>query len=223
MKTSRIRRMYAVVPTALLVCAALLGACTPGSEITASESDVVVTLFNSQFDFGSVKYYAMPDTVIDLTADPDDPGDPLIPADDEQKILDLVTDQFTRRGYTKVDTNNTQTPPQFLVIVSAQAVDNYSVYSYYPWYPWGGWGYYWWYYPPSVGVSYAFTLGTLFIQMGDFAEFDPDDPDKNDPKSAYWMAAHNGVLNDSSGNVERRFTNGILQMFDQSPYLKTNL
>jgi hypothetical protein len=220
MQTRDIRRAILAVPIGLLAIAALYGACTPGSEITASESDVVVTLYDKDFNFGSVKYYAMPDSIIDLTGDPDDPGDPLISPANEQKILQLVRDEFADRGYVRVDTNDAQNPPQFAVLVSAQVVDNYSVYSYYPYYPWGWWGYYWWYYPPSVGVSYSFTTGTLFIQMGEFASFDPD---ADESKAAYWMGAQNGVLNDSSANLERRFTNGIMQMFDQSPYLKTNL
>jgi hypothetical protein len=220
MQTTFIRRLYLLAPLGLLLFAGVYGACTPGNEITASESDVVVTFFDTDFDFGSVKYYAMPDTIIILTADPDNPGDPLISAEDEQQILSLVRDNFADRGYERSDTNDTQNPPQFAVVVSAQAVDNYSVYSYYPYYPWGWWGYYWWYYPPSVGVSYAFTLGTLFIQMGDFEFFDPDE---NESKTAYWMGAQNGVLNDASANLERRFTDGINQMFEQSPYLKTDL
>jgi hypothetical protein len=209
-----------LVPLALLLSAAIYGACTPGSEITASESDVVVTQYDTKFGFGSVKHYAMPDTIIDLTADPDKPGDPLISEENEQKILTLVRDEFAKRGYVRVDTNDTVNPPEFAVIVSAQAVDNYNMYSYSPWSPYGWWGYYWWYYPPTVGVSYAFTLGTLFIQMGEYAPFDPD---AGEPRSAYWMGAQNGVLNDSSSNLEKRYTNGIIQMFDQSPYLKTSL
>lgn len=220
MQSSFIRRVYLLVPLALLLYAAVFGACTPGSEITAAESDVVVTLFDNEFNFGSVKYYAMPDTIVTLPADPDNPPDPVVSPEDEQKILELIRDQFADRGYVRVDTNDTQNPPQFSVVVSAQAVDNYSVYSYYPWYPWGWWGYYWWYYPPTVGVSYAFTLGTLFVQMGEFATFDPDD---NESKKAYWMGVQNGVLNDTSANLERRFTNGITQMFEQSPYLETSL
>jgi len=217
MQTSIIRRLYLLVPIALLLCAALYGACTPGSEITASESDVVATLYKTDFNFGSVKYYAMPDTVIELTANPDRPGDPLLSEENEQKILTQVEGEFLKRGYVRVDTNDTVNPPQFGVVVSVQAVDNYSIYSYPP-----GcyWGYYCWYYPPTIGASYAYTLGTLFIQMGEFAHFDPDD---SESKTAYWMAAQNGVLNDTSSNLERRFTNGINQMFDQSPYLETDL
>jgi hypothetical protein len=220
MQLTFLRRAYWLLPIVLLFCAGFYGACTPGSEITASESDVVLTVYDTDFDFASVKYYAMPDTIIVLTADPDNPGDPLISPDDEQAILDLIRTRFADRGYVRVDTNDAQNPPQFSVLVSAQAVDNYNLYSYYPYYPWGGWGYYWWYYPPGVGVSYAFTLGTLYVQMGEFASFDPDD---SESKTAYWMGVHNGVLNDTSANLKRRVTNGINQMFDQSPYLETDL
>lgn len=220
MKTKFIRWLYVVVPLALMLFAGIYGACTPGSQITASQSDVIVTLYNNDFNFGSVKYYAMPDSIVLLTGDPDDPGDPLISPEGEQQILSLVESNFADRGYARVDTNDAVNPPQFAVVISAQAVDNYNLYSYYPYYPWGWWGYYWWYYPPSVGVSYSFTSGTLFIQMGPFASFDPD---SSSAKSAYWMGIQNGVLNDTSSSLKSRFTNGINQMFEQSPYLKTSL
>jgi hypothetical protein len=214
------RRTYLLVPLGLLLVACVYGACTPGSDITASESDVVVTLYDTDFDFGSVKYYAMPDTIVDLTPDGSQSGDGKLTEQDEQDILQLIRDNFANRGYVKVDTNDTQNPPQFAVVVSAQATDYWNLYSYYPWNPWGWWGYYWWYYPPTVGTSYAFTSGTLYVQMGDFEVFDPD---ADESKTGYWMGVQNGVLNDTSANLKRRVTDGINQMFDQSPYLKTDL
>ena len=208
------RRMYLLVPVALLLVAVIYGACTPGNEITVAESDVVVTLFDKDYDFGSAKRYAMADSIFHITGDPDEPDSPLLSRDNDEAILNLIRSNFEGRGYTLVDTNAVPAP-DFSVVVTAQAVENWSLHSYYPWNPWYG---YWWYYPPSVGVSYAFTLGTLFIHMGE-----PGQSDGEDTKTAYWLAAMNGVMDDSSANLNRRVTDSINQSFVQSPYLKTDL
>lgn len=220
MQTYIIRRLYLLVPLGLLLCAALYGACTPGSEITAAESDVVVTLYDTDFKFGSVKRYAMPDSIFHITDDPDDADSPLLSRDNDDQIIALVQSNFADRGYVKVDTNAVP-PPDFTVLLTAQAVQTWNLYSYYPGNPWyGWWGYYWWYYPPSVGASYAFTLGTLYIHMGEFEEHKPDE---EDTKQAYWLAAMNGVLDDTSSNLKKRLNRSINQAFDQSPFLKTDL
>jgi hypothetical protein len=211
------RRMYLLVPVALLLAAVIYGACTPGNDITVAESDVVITLYDQDFGFGSVKRYAMPDSIFHITGDPDDPDSPLLSRDNDDAILALIRSNFSDRGYVLVDTNAVP-EPDFAVVVTAQAVENWALYSYYPWYPWYG---YWWYYPPQVGASYAFTLGTLFIQMGEFGQSRPGD-DQN-TRTAYWLAGMNGVMDDSSANLSRRVTDSINQSFVQSPYLKTDL
>jgi hypothetical protein len=211
------RRVCLLVPVGLLLVAVVYGACTPGSEITAAESDVVATLYSSSFDFGSVKRYAMPDSIFRLVDEENGSDSDFLTREDEVRILAQIESSFEDRGYVKVDTNATP-PPDFQVIVAAQAVDYWNLYTYNPWYGW--WGYYWWYYPPATGVSYAYTIGSLFVQMGDFEERSPDD---DATRTSYWWGAMNGVLNDTSSNREKRVTNGINQMFEQSPYLKTDL
>lgn len=211
------RRAYLLVALGLLLVAAVYGACTPGSDLTAAESDVVATLYDSDFNFGSVKTYALPDSIFRTISEDNGSGSDFLTREEELRILALIESNFEDRGYVKVDTNATP-PPDFLVVVAAQVVDYWNLYSYNPWYPW--WGYYWWYYPPSVGVSYAFSLGSLFVQMGEFAERSPGD---SSTRTSYWMAGLNGVLNDTSSNRGSRLTSGINQMFEQSPYLKTDL
>jgi hypothetical protein len=209
------RRAFLLVPLGLLLIAAVYGACTPGSEITVAESDVVLTLFDKDFNFGAVKTYAMPDSIYHFTGDPDTSG----PAGKyDQDMLALIESNFEKRGYTRVADPGTTTP-DFSVVVAAVETETWNVYSYYPWNPWYPWYPYWgWYYPPYYGTSYAFTLGTLIIQMGEFAENPPDDEAQ---KTAYWYAAANGVLDDTEKNLVRRFTDSINQAFDQSPYLKS--
>lgn len=211
------RRAYLLAPIGLLLVVVTYGACTPGSEITAAESDVVVTTYDDDFNFGSVKTFAMPDSILLLTSGGSGSKGDWFSREEEVRILGQIESNFVARGYSKEDTNATPLP-DFAVVVAAQATDYVNLYSYYPGYGW--WGYYWWYYPPSVGASYAYTLGTLYVHMGDFAKPAPDD---KSPEEAYWIGAMNGILNDNSSNRNNRLTSGINQIFEQSPYLKTDL
>lgn len=220
MQTFFDRRLYLSVPLAVLGYAVMYGACVPGPDMTESESDVVVTEYNTEFEFGSVKYYAMPDSIVALTGITGDRETPLLSLEQEQDILSLVRNNFSDRGYVRVDTDNTTTPPQFAVVVCVQAVSTWDLYAIRAWRPWEWWRWYWWFYPPTVEVEYSFSSGTIYVQMGEFAVLDAM---LIEDKQAYWMGSQNGVLDDSSANVERRYTDGINQIFEQSPYLETDL
>ena len=60
MKREHIRRvpLGILVPLGIVALAVVYGACTPGSDITAAESDVVLTLYDTDFNFGSVKTFS---------------------------------------------------------------------------------------------------------------------------------------------------------------------
>ncbi len=118
-------------------------------------------------------------------------------------------------------------PIALLLSNGAQAQDFYYAISY-GWGPWFGWGYspgypccgpgYGWGYPwaPVSTVSYA--VGTLLITM-----MDPSRPDNGvDTAPVLWVAAINGLLEDSTSGIVTRITNLIGQAFDQSPYLNPN-
>jgi len=209
------RRMYLLVPVALLLAAVIYGACTPGTEITAAESDVVLTLYDKDYDFAAVKRYAMPDSIFHITGDPDSTDSPLLSRDDDDEILALVQSNFADRGYVLVDTNAVPAP-DFAVVVTAQATQYWNLQTWYPWNPWNPW---WWYPPPTVGVSYAFTLGSVYIQMG---TFDLGVGDGESPGTAHWSANMNGIMSSGTGATDRLF-DAINQSFVQSPYLKTDL
>ena len=76
----RYRRLKA--PGAMLLvalAAVLLASCTPESGLqTADDYDVVVTLYDKEADFGSVRTYLMPDSIVHFE-DPQSPGQPLEP------------------------------------------------------------------------------------------------------------------------------------------------
>jgi len=207
-----------VILLALGVAAAfLLSSCTPGSELTASESDVVITVFNQDVDFGAIKTYAMPDTIIHILNEGDED---LVSRKYDQAILDLIAANLTALGYDRI-ADDSPDAPDVQVLVSATAVDYWYWYSYYPGDYWGwyggypGWG--WGYPPPSYGTSYANSTGTLFVDM-----VDPDQPGAPDElRPGCWRGVCNGILNDTESSKKKRFTDSINQMFEQSPYLRS--
>jgi hypothetical protein len=179
--------------------------CTPGSEITASESDIVATTHDKTFDFGAVTTYALADTIVHLTDDGSD--SPLISRDFDDLVLSQVASRLDKLGWTSVVDPGTA---DVVVVISATATANFSYYySYWGWYYPGYCPGCYWGYPTA---TYSYTTGTLLIQM-----FHPENTDTK--VGGLWIAALNGVLDDSAANKQTRLTQGINQAFDQSPYL----
>ena len=177
--------------------------CTPGSEITASESDVVATTHDKAFDFGAVTTYALSDSIVHIT----DGASDLLSRNYDAQILSLVTDNLDALGWAAVVDPSTA---DVVVLISATATANFSYYySYWGWYYPGYCPGCYWGYPTA---TYSYTTGTLLIQM-----FHPEDTDTK--VAGLWIAALNGVLDDSAANKQTRLTRGINQAFDQSPYL----
>jgi hypothetical protein len=211
MKTTRAvlaRSAPLLIVSALLVAASLsLSSCTPGDEITVAESDIALTIYDPNVDFGAIGTYEMEDTVYHVLSEDDDDD---VNREYDQDILDLIAANLDARGFERVYGG----PRDVVVVVSATAVENWYAYSYYPWYGYG------WYYPyyPYWGVSYAYTTGTLIVDMADPNR--PNDEDKTYPN--YWRGVVNGVLDDTESSKVRRFTDSINQLFIQSPYLQSS-
>ena len=211
------QKLWPFVAVLIVVGVTAFSSCTPNSGVTVAESDVVLTLFNDEVDFGAITTYRLPDTVVHLTGDPNNPDDPNISREYDREIIQRVKDNLNARGYQWVsDISNSDIE----VLVSATSTSFWSLYS------WGG-GWNWWYggccwnpwYPGGgVGASYSFTTGTLIVDMVD--EDEADQANKLVP--LYWEAAANGVLDDTELNIVTRFRQSIDQMFIQSPYLKSN-
>lgn len=209
----------------IIVAPVYFSACTPNSGISVQESDVVVTTFDEQVDFGNLKTFALLDTIMHLTGDPDKPDSDIISRDYDRQILALIAQNFEDRGYQRVSDSQIPPDPDFVVLVSATALQYWNVYGGYPWYPywgyWPGWGCcgsgWGWYYPPTVG--YAYSTGTLIVTMVDPKNAD----DENKLVPVQWTGAQNGVLDDTKSSKRERVERGINQMFSQSPYLKSEI
>jgi Domain of unknown function (DUF4136) len=199
---------------AALAVAVLTASCTPGSEITAAESDVVATLYDGAFDFGAIQSYALPDSIIHITGDTDDADSPLLSRAYDDEIIARIAGELDAMGWTRVTDPSTA---DVVVLVGATARVDLASYS--PWYGYWGWYYPYpggwsWYYPYPV-VSYNYTIGTLVILMTDLDSANPNTETYEVP----WVAAINGVLDDDTADKQSRISRGIAQAFDQSPYL----
>lgn len=203
----RVARLWRVL-AAMLV----FGACYPGDQLTVSDADVVVTLFDEDADFAAFSTYAMPDSIIHLSSEA---GDDVSRAYDAE-VLAAVESNLAALGFTR------EIQPQdadvlMLVAVTAREEIGYAGYPwggywgwYYPYPPAWGWGWYPWY--GGGGTVYTYRTGTIFMQLLDPARADSS----LQQVPTVWIGALNGIVDEA---VEQRILEGIDQAFAQSPYL----
>jgi len=205
---------------ALVGIAASLWACYPGDGPTVSETDVVVTLFRDDAEFGKIKTYWMPDSVFHLN-DPDDPTGDILTRENDALILRTIKTNMADYGYRLIDlawedADSTILADSADVVlgVSAVATKNVVIGIAPPWWGYPGWGWGGWnpWYPPTY-TSGSFTTGTLFIDMYDIQGIVPGEERISVP----WTASANGLL--TSSPVADRIVRAIDQAYAQSPYL----
>ena len=207
----------------LLVVPGLLSCYNSSEDIFLEDLDIVVTSYDESYDFGQARTFILPDSVVRITGEGDDPSD-----DDggqfDELILDRIRQNLLDLGYTE-ESDPENNASDLVVVVQTLVVDNYVItdpyffWDYWGWYPWfPGYGYgpgYGWYYPYPVVVG-AYTTGTIFINM-----FDPLQVGTQDQQIPnVWLGALNGVLEGSTSGLQARIARGIDQAFDQSPYLE---
>jgi hypothetical protein len=196
-----------------------LAGCYPDESATIDELDIVLTSYDSSYNFSGIQTYIMPDTVIAIT-DPDNPSNNRnYDHSLDSMMLSEVAGQFADIGYTRVNDTLVQ-KPDVGVMLSVVATTYTGAY-------WSNWYYYWGYYPywpPYYGygygyyypwtVTYNYSVGTLIVTMIDLKS---NLAVTTDSVSLVWMGAVNGLAEGS--NVSSRIKSGINQMFKQSPYL----
>ncbi len=204
----------------------VLGACYPGDISSVEETDVVLTIHNGN-DFSGFSTYAMPDTVIDVCENSDDPEcENALDIDHsyDDQILAQVAARMQGYGYQRipidqVDENNL---PDLFMLVTVSATERTSASVWWPWWGWGGW---WPGWGPGWGPGYPvvsvtrWDQGTLEMTLVDPTDTDPDQEIFN----VQWDAILTGVLSTRDGPINTgRIDRGIQQAFDQSTYLNTN-
>lgn len=184
-----------------LALAVGLYSCYPGDAITAADTDIVATFFDKEADFSSKSTFSIPDEIIRL----DENGDPINdPGVNDQLVLNRIKSNFDQAGFIEILDPDSTNVPDVLVIAFANQSTWVSGGCYSSWYSWY-YPYYGWCYP----VYYSYDIGTLLIVMIDPVE----------QKNALWVAALNGILEDTNAGIADRVTKGIDQAFTQSPYL----
>jgi hypothetical protein len=171
---------------------------TPGSDFgSVQDYDVVLTQYDDQQDFGEYQTFFIVDSVYHYQ-DPDDPSENDISRDNDGLIIATVKDNLTALGYQYKADADSLDPSDILVIVGASSSDWYSI-----WYPG----------PPQA--TYAYTTGTLFIDMWDTKNADQE----ADVAPIPWYSRINGIMNDTSASRVQRLQDAINKAFAQSPYL----
>jgi Domain of unknown function (DUF4136) len=201
---SRKMSLIKTISLMLLFLALAVGlySCYPGDEITAADTDLVATYFDKEADFSTKLTFAMPDEIIRL----DDEGNPINdPGVNDQLALNRIKSNLDQAGFTEItDPDSITNVPDVLVIAFANQSTWVSGGCYSSWYSWY-YPYYGWCYP----VYYTYDIGSLVIVMIDPTE----------SRNALWVAALNGILEDTNAGIADRVNDGIDQAFTQSPYL----
>lgn len=192
---------------AVLVLAAFaFVSCYDDYGLTYSDYDVIVTYYDKAAKFADLPTFFLPDTVYH-------PEEGITTKYDDQ-ILSLVEGNLKGLGYTRVTDTLAARPTALITVTVAKTTTVY--WSYWPgYYPgWGyGWGYYPGYYPPYM-TGGAYQTGTIYVNFSDARNT------ASGTLKVVWLGIANGLAGASSTST--RITNGINQMFLQSPYLGIN-
>ncbi len=204
----------------LFVGFALAGCYPQYDPVYTEDLDLVLTNYDNKFNFGGIKTYALPDSVVKISGEEFngkvEHANPAIAS----TILTSIRSNMNSNGWTEVDELATPGPD---VIILPSTTQNTNVYYYYNMGYWGGYypGYYpgygyGWYYPmyyPPVATSYK--TGSLLMQMTY-----PTDTAVNGRITVLWTGLVNGLLEGTNAEIQVRVKNTINQAFKQSPYLK---
>lgn len=192
-----------------------MASCYPEGADNIEDYDVAITNYDKSADFTAFTTFAIPDTVVYFSND----GNVQFSHAYDERIVELVTKNFTDRGYQLVDTTEN---PSFVVSISAFSNVNYSYYidnwynnwSWY-WGPWWGGSSFYPYYPWYPVNVYSYRSGSLVIDMISTT------PRADGKVSVLWSGVADGVLQGSGQFILNRTNSLINQCFTQSPYLHT--
>ena len=204
-------KKHLILFAGLMLSAIFVSACYTDYGLAINEYDITTTIYDKDINFQNWKTYAITDSIEYVVKEGDTPDRTY-----EAQILGKIKAEMNAYGWTEVSIDTTE--PDVGILVTVSEVDNYTYWGYYPGWGYGpGWG---WGYPPYYGggVTYAYSSGTIFTNMVDYAKI--DSTDKILP--TVWYSGINGVTNDSRQNIITRINLNFEQAFKQSPYLKLN-
>jgi len=192
--------MIAVMIPAVLF---IFNSCYKDYGLTTADYDAVITVYDEEKDLQDYTTYNIDPNWTDLN-DPDNDNPPK--PTNWSTFESAIKNEMTNYGWG--DDLYPATGDVTLKLAYSETAYFYSYcYSY--------WG---WYYPPYwCGTSYAYSGGTVIIQMGD-----ANDVDDDGNLHALWHAGINGILNDTTINLIQRINDAVAQAYVQSPYLDRN-
>jgi len=178
-----------------------------------SSNFVVSTSLDSKASFGSYHTYYIADTIRYIGGQG---SDSIIVGANAQQLTQAIKDNMAARGYTLVSRSSN---PDLGLALSAIKNINVVV-DYYPGWWDGYWpGCYWYcysyYYPWTT--TYAYTTGTIILNM-----YDLKNATETQQIKGIWNLTGLGALGASTSVNLTLGVNAIDQGFAQSPYLKTN-
>jgi hypothetical protein len=214
----------AVGAVAAAVALGGLAACYPGEPTSISQTQVVITAYDKDFDYSSQRTYAIPDTVVEVCdLENPDPGLPISCDDNridynhayDSQLVARVVENMNALGYSRIPTDDvTEGNLPDVALITMVSVNEWTSYTY-----WGCGGYWgWWgWYPPGYGCWYpgyisttTWEQGTLFVDM-----LDPSGISEERVPSV-WTGAINAVLSSSNNTNLNLALSGIDKAFDQS-------
>lgn len=217
------KRYFSLYLLILIILIAVAG-CYPRKTAEVKDFDIVVTYHNTDFDFSTIHYYYLPDT-INVIVDKGQEGS--VNHKYDNIILEQIRTNLNALGWVE-SPDSTHLNDAVSVLVSMFNTDYYTVYTY-PWYDywywyWDPWFYwkaptsYYPYYPWNPGYAYySYTSGTIVIEMAYMGDI--HSPSVSSTIPIEWVGVLNGIVDNTSSNLAR-IKEGINQSFQQSSYLK---
>lgn len=195
--TNTFRQFRKILFSLPLLALVVLSSCYTDYGLETDNYDVVVTLYDKNYNFGNVGSYFLADSLVTGND---------IDAAYKSAIFTSLNSNLQALGWTKV--NNIA---QADMVLSAGVTSTTTLVSSGGGCYWDYWGYYWCY--PTYGYDYSYTTGTLFVLMNDRAT-----SVSGSNQQPEWVAAINGLAD--QGNVVQRINTTVNKAFSQSPYLR---
>ena len=213
----------------------LLSSCYPNEDIYYSDTDVAITAHDQDFTFEDNMICVLYDSVIHIV---DEDEEVKHGTHDDYLISELTKNLKESKFTVYVAEDTTDLKNQgvalddvdLVVHVSIMETDIYYAYYYNYWY-WYGWGWYksgslkltnksdYYYYPGYGGTYYAYSKGTIFMDMIDAKSAVESGDDAVIAEHVVWNGIINGILSGNTTDTRKRITTQVTQCFTQSPYL----
>jgi hypothetical protein len=206
------KRMKLLKLFSFIVLSFLMARCYPDGPEYIEQYDLVYSNYDDTYGFEAKKTYAIPDKIMKVDDDLITGEGPNFVKDTYAKpMLEQINKNMSEYGWTKVEKDDN---PDVMLAPVAYELTTTVYWGYGGYWDWWYGGWYGWYYP-YYPVTTTYSTGSLVVNM-----LDPNDLSANDKARVAWTFVVNGLLEGSTTSFTSRYTKGINQAFEQSPYIK---